>query len=202
MPILFSCHIICYIKSMFIIGEALVQRPVTDTEFSCDLDSCKGACCTMRGGRGAPLLDEEIDQIRNALPFALKYLNNKHRTYIEKFGFFEGNSGDYTTKCIHNKACVFVYYQNGIARCSLERAFEGGYTTWKKPISCHLFPVRISNGTPATVYYEKIDECNAGVKKGEQEKLPLVEFLEEPLRRRFGDDWYLYLLIHVNGEVK
>ncbi len=185
---------------MFIIGEAIVQNPVTDAYFCCDLEKCKGACCTLEGGRGAPLLDEEIEPMSNSLPFALEYVDRKHLSYIEEHGFFEGSTGDYTTKCIDNKACVFVYYQNGIARCSLERAFEEGYTSWKKPISCHLFPVRISNGKPTMVRYEQIAECSAGVKKGKRDAIPLVMFLEEPLRRRFGDEWYLYLLTQVNGE--
>lgn len=187
---------------MFIIGEAIVQSDVTDSKFSCDLDKCKGACCTMEGGRGAPLLDEELGQIKKSLPFAMEYLDSKHRAHIDTHGFIEGKTGDFTTECIDNKACVFVYYENGIAKCSLERAFEEGKTSWKKPISCHLFPIRISNGNPPTVMYERISECTAGVEKGQYNNTSLVTFLEEPLRRRFGDAWYLSLISLFQGEYK
>jgi hypothetical protein len=184
---------------MFIIGEAIVQRDVTDSKFSCDLHKCKGACCTMEGGRGAPLLDGEIAQIEKALPFAREYLDDRHRLHIERYGFYDGYPGDYATACIDEKACVFVYYDDGIARCSLDRAFNNGGTSWKKPISCHLFPIRISNGNPVMVRYERIPECGAGIKKGLRENTALIEFLEEPLRRRFGNEWYECLLSHING---
>jgi len=187
---------------MFIIGEAIVQKPVADSRFSCDLQKCKGACCTLEGGRGAPLLDEEISQIREALTFARGYLDEKHQEHIEKNGFFEGISGDYATTCIDNRACVFVYYQDGIAFCSLERAYNEGKTNWKKPISCHLFPIRVSNGKPAVLRYEQISECDPGVEYGNQTTTSLLHFLEEPLRRRFGDEWYVSLQNQLNGELK
>lgn len=153
----------------------------------------------MHGSRGAPLDDDEIARIEASLPFAVQYLDPVHRAYIDTHGYYEGKRGDYTTKCIDNRACVFVFYQNGIARCSLEQAFNNGESKWKKPISCHLFPIRISNGKPTMVRYEQIPECKPGVRKGELENIRLVQFLEEPLRRHFGDGWYLSLVSEKNG---
>jgi hypothetical protein len=184
---------------MLIIGEAVVWEDVVEAQFMCELRSCKGACCTMEGGRGAPLLDEEIPLMEKALPAAKKYISDSHRSYIEKYGFFEGEPADFTTRCIDNRACVFVYYDDDIAKCSLERAFNEGKTDWKKPISCHLFPLRVSRGAMPAIRYEEITECRAGVENGRKEKVRLISFLEEPLRRRFGDEWYENLLHHLNG---
>lgn len=184
---------------MFINGEAIIQNNVVDAKFSCNLSKCKGACCTMEGGRGAPVLDEEIVHLEKSLPYAREHLDRTHRAHIAKYGFIEGTTGDYTTRCIDSKACVFVYYEDGIAKCSLERAYNEGKTGWKKPISCHLFPIRISNGKPAMIGYEQIPECNAGVAMGSDENISLIEFLEEPLRRRFGNEWFTNLLEQLNG---
>lgn len=171
-------------------------------KFSCDLPVCRGACCTMEGGRGAPLTDEELPFIEKSLSYAREYLSPVHRSYIEKYGFFEGTPGDYTTVCIDNKACVFVYYRNDIAQCSLERVYDDKKTEWKKPISCHLFPIRISNGKVGYIRYEKIPECDAGIAKGIKEGTSLIEFLEEPLRRRFGDNGYKNIISQLNGVQK
>lgn len=187
---------------MFIIGEAIVQKSVVDAKFSCNLQKCKGACCTMEGGRGAPLLDEEIGHIENSLPFAREVLDSKHREYITKRGWIDGRPGDRATHCIDGKACVFVYFEAGIAKCSLERVYNEGKTAWKKPISCHLFPLRITDGQPTMIGYEQISECSAGVAKGIHENINLIEFLEEPLRRRFGDEWFTNLLLQLNGVYK
>lgn len=156
----------------------------------------------MEGGRGAPLTDEELPFIEKSLSYAREYLSPVHRSYIEKYGFFEGTPGDYTTVCIDNKACVFVYYRNDIAQCSLERVYDDKKTEWKKPISCHLFPIRISNGKVGYIRYEKIPECDAGIAKGIKEGTSLIEFLEEPLRRRFGDNGYKNIISQLNGVQK
>lgn len=175
---------------MFAIGEIIIEEPVTKARFACDLLQCKGACCTLPGGRGAPLDDAEVDELRNAVPFALKYLDDDHRQSIERLGMFEGVPGSYATTCIDDKDCVFVFYESGIARCSLEKAFLNGETHWKKPLSCHLFPIRVSSGKTPRIRYEKISECEPARIKGENENIPLYEYLQEPLTRKFGKEWY------------
>ncbi len=172
---------------MFIIGEATIEEPVAYERFSCDLEKCKGACCTLSGGRGAPLEDHEVLELKKAFPFAKKYLSEQHLRAIEVNGMSEGYPGNYATSCIDDKDCVFVYYEHGIARCSVEKAYLNGETAWRKPLSCHLFPVRISNGT---VRYEKISECVPAVRRGKEENVPMYDFLKEPLVRRFGQQWY------------
>ena len=129
---------------MFIIGEATIEEDIGHERFSCDLNRCKGACCTLPGGRGAPLDDSEVEEIARAYPSAQKYLSPRHMQMIEQSGMIEGGPGNFATACIDDKECVFVFYEDGIARCSFEKAFLNGEISWRKPLSCHLFPVRIS----------------------------------------------------------
>jgi hypothetical protein len=156
----------------------------------------------MEGGRGAPLSNDELPHIERSLAYARAFLSPVHRSHIDRHGFFEGTPGDYTTACIDNKACVFVYYEEEIAKCSLERVYYDNKNDWKKPISCHLFPIRVSNGRRKFIRYEKIPECNAGIVKGTKEDTSLIEFLKEPLRRRFSEEWYEDIISQLNGKQK
>ncbi len=179
---------------MFIIGEAVIEEEVAHARFACDLQHCKGACCTLPGGRGAPLDDSELSEIHRAYPAARKFLSQKSLQVIEQYGAFEGGPGRYATTCVDDRDCVFVYYEQGVARCSLEKAYLDGETTWRKPLSCHLFPIRISPGNVETVRYEKISECAAGRTNGQKNDIPLFEYLKEPLIRKFGEEWYVRFL--------
>ncbi|MBI3194447.1 MAG: DUF3109 family protein [Ignavibacteriae bacterium] len=176
--------------AMFIIGEVRVETQIGTIQFACDLKRCKGACCTMPGGRGAPLLESEISEIERAFPVIRKYLPESHLQAITEQGMYEGTRGSRATMCIDDGACVFVYHDGDIARCSLERAFLNGETEWKKPISCHLFPIRVSAFSGTTLRYEEIEPCEPALEEGKREKIPLFEFLKEPLVRRFGEAWY------------
>jgi hypothetical protein len=175
---------------MFNIGKIGVQESVATARFACDLGKCKGACCTLPGGMGAPLDQSEVEEIRNALPHAKQYLSPRHLEEIERRGFHEVARGEYYTTCVDDKACVFVFYEEGIAKCSLEKAFNAGATTWRKPISCHLFPIRVSRFNGEHLRYEVIRECAPAVERGEEEHIPLHEFLREPLVRKYGQAWY------------
>ncbi|TLY30900.1 MAG: DUF3109 family protein [Ignavibacteria bacterium] len=175
---------------MFLIGEAVVEEEIAHERFSCDLIRCKGACCTIRGGQGAPLEDGELVEIHKALPAARKYLSEENLQRIEARGFFEGEPGSYFTTCVDDRDCVFVYYEDGIARCSLERAYQTGETGWRKPLSCHLFPLRVSHGPGQQIRYERISECSAGRSRGRSDDMPLYEFLKDALIRNFGAGWY------------
>ncbi len=175
---------------MFVIGEVEIDEQLAHERFSCDVAECKGACCTLHGGRGAPLEDHEVGEIMSASAAALKYLSDSHRTYIEQHGMVEGAPGDRTTVCIDNRDCVFVCYEEGIARCSFEKAYLNGESDWRKPLSCHLFPIRNKRGERHHLRYEMISECRPGVSRGRRERTPLYKFLEEPLTRAFGTEWY------------
>jgi hypothetical protein len=179
---------------MLVIGEAALEDDVLHSRFCCDLQSCKGACCCIEGGRGAPLEDDEVLEIEKAFAFARRWLPAGHLVRIAETGLWEGGPGDYVTPCVDNRACVFVYEEAGIARCSFERAYLEGLTDWRKPLSCHLFPIRVHRFGTDHIRYEQLDECAAGRRKGEQEGVTLPEFLKEPLIRLYGEVWYRHLL--------
>jgi hypothetical protein len=175
---------------MFLIQETMVESPLATTQFACDLNRCKGACCTIPGGRGAPLLDEEIDDIRTAFPRIKKYLSQEHLRAIEQVGLFEGAPGHYATSCVNDRACVFVTYENGIARCSFETAYLRGEIRWRKPLSCHLFPIRVDRERRTRLRYEFLTHCTPALERGEQEQISLAEFSRQALERAFGVAWY------------
>ena len=175
---------------MFEIGEAVIDDDAGTVSFCCDLPSCHGACCTLPGGRGAPLEDDEVLEIEKAYPVARQFLGERSIRAVASAGLTEGVSGDFATPCLDGEECVFVYFEHGVARCSFERAFEHGLTDWRKPLSCHLFPLRIRQFGNDFIRYELIDECAPGRRKGETEKIPLREVLREPRVRRYGEAWY------------
>jgi hypothetical protein len=175
---------------MLEIRHKIIDDIIPRIKFACNTSACKGACCTLAGGTGAPLLDNELEQIEKAFPIIKSSLPKEHLESIEQFGLFDGSSGSYTTTCFNNRACVFVLYENGIARCSFEKAFREEKLKWQKPISCHLFPIRVSRFEPEHVRYEQILECDTAIKRGEVENIYLSDFLKEPLVREFGLPWY------------
>ncbi|HLP16823.1 MAG TPA: DUF3109 family protein [Bacteroidota bacterium] len=173
---------------MFIIDEIEVDERIESVRFLCDLEKCKGACCTSPGGRGAPLTDEEQAEIVRAYPRILKYLPEEHKTAIRLFGLTEGRPGNLATPCLNNAACVFVHYVEGIARCAFETAFLAGEIAWPKPISCHLFPIRV-HPSGKKIYYEFFEECRPALHLGSQEDARLEDVLRTPLERAFGKTW-------------
>lgn len=179
-----------FFGSMILIDSILVDERIGTTDFDCDLSKCKGACCTFPGEYGAPVLDEEISDIMNSLPFALEYLSDKSKNVIEKIGFVAGEPGNMTTVCIDKRDCVFVFYDGDIALCALEKAFREGKTSFKKPISCHLFPIRVGSFGGKSLYYEKISQCEPAIPNGRRKGLKIYSSVKEALIRAFGDKWY------------
>jgi hypothetical protein len=172
------------------IHKTVIDDSVTKLKFACDISTCKGACCTLAGGTGAPLLDEEIEQLERSFPVVKQSLPAEHLEAISRFGLYEGRPGRYATMCYNNRACVFVTYEEGIARCSVEKAFLDGKLQWRKPVSCHLFPIRVDHGAKDLLRYERIPECSPALCRGENEQIYLSSFLKEPLIRSFGFAWY------------
>ena len=117
---------------MLKIGETEVEENVAHEKFACVLSECKGACCTMPGGRGAPLTDEEAELLPSLLPSVSTFLSGEHLAAIAQEGVVEGVPGSYATICLNRRACLFVYYQEGVAKCSIERAFSEGKTKFRK----------------------------------------------------------------------
>jgi hypothetical protein len=136
------------------------------------------------------LEDDEVLELQKAYPGARQYLSQRSIDTIDSNGMVGGAPGSFVTTCIDNRDCVFVYYEGDVAKCSLERAYEEGKTDWRKPLSCHLFPLRIRSFGKDFIRYEQIGECQAGREKGTQENVKLHDFLKEPLIRKYGQAWY------------
>jgi len=176
---------------MLEIGRTIVSMDILEKQFLCDLLKCKGACC-VEGDSGAPVTPEEVKAIEEAYPEVKAYLSVEHREVIEKQGFavvdFEG---DLVTPLVNVQQCAYTYEENNITKCSIEKAFLEGKTTFRKPVSCHLFPIRITEYKRFdAVNYQPIDICKPGRQCGKAEKLPLYVFLKEPLIRKYGQEWY------------
>ncbi len=176
------------------INGILVDVEILTEKFVCDLSACKGACCTLESEYGAPLEKSEIEIIEKIYPVVKKYLPEHSLQEIEKNGFWEYKSETYMTRSINNRDCVFVYYEGDVAKCAIEKAFLNGETDFKKPVSCHLFPVRVADFGGPILKYEKYGQCKPATEKGEKENVTVAAFLEEPLVRRFGKDFYEKLI--------
>lgn len=185
---------------MISIGDILIEEEINSTKFCCDLEKCKGACCTFPGDLGAPVLDEEIELIEGSYQAASKYLSEKSKDYIKKFGMIEGHKSRKTTVCIDRCDCVFVYYDGDIALCAIEKAYFNGETKFRKPISCHLFPIRVNHyGNNTYLYYQEFEECSAGRTKGEAENIPLIHSVKEALVRAYGEEWVNNYIAYLNS---
>lgn len=175
---------------MFSIGDIVIQDDIAYESFACNLSQCKGACCTLYGDRGAPIRDDELSELQCAYPFVRQYLSEQHLKVIETHGFVEGSPGNFSTVCIESKACVFTYFEGDVARCSLEKAFIEGKTKWRKPISCHLFPIRVTYSSDEQLKLDRIAECDSARIYGTMKKEQLFDFLKDALIRKYGEEWY------------
>ncbi|GAB1370877.1 DUF3109 family protein [Candidatus Kapaibacterium sp.] len=186
---------------MILIDKILVDEKISTTNFRCDLSKCKGACCTFPGEYGAPVLEEEIKPMMDALPYALEYLSEKSRKIIEEQGFVTGTGDYYHTNCINKRDCVFVYYHDDIALCALEKAYLEGKTKFIKPVSCHLFPIRVGSFGGKYLYYEKIKECDPALTNGKRTGEKIYHTVKEALIRSFGEAWYNNYVTKINEEL-
>jgi len=176
---------------MLEIGRAIVSLDILEKQFLCDLLKCKGACC-VEGDSGAPVTPEEAKAIEEAYTEIAPYILESHREEVKKQGFAVIDlDGDLVTPLVNNKQCVYTYEERGILKCGIEKAFLDGKINFRKPVSCHLFPIRITEYKRFdAVNYQKIDICKPGRECGKKEKLPLYVFLKEPLIRKYGEEWY------------
>lgn len=180
---------------MIIIENILVSDELVEEQFVCDLVKCKGGCC-VDGDAGAPLAGDERARIDEVLEAVKPYLNERSLNEIEKQGNYVWNDEfGWVTPAIDGGICVYATTDAmGIVKCGIEQAYRDGKVTWKKPISCHLFPVRIKlskNGKQEYVNYEPRDTlCKPACKLGKRLKVPVYAFLKEPLIRKYGDEFY------------
>lgn len=179
-----------YFNHSIEIEEKIINKDVLTSFFACDLQKCKGACCTLKSDYGAPITLDEIETIKEILPVVEKYMLQTHVEEIRNNNFFINDDGDYHTQSVNQRDCVFVYYENDIAKCSIEKAFFNNEIKFRKPISCHLFPIRISNFGGDVIRYEKFSECSSAITKGKKSDKTVFEFCEEALTRQYGGAWY------------
>ena len=180
---------------MLQVGDVVVSFDVLKEKFLCDLSACHGACC-IEGDAGAPLELDEVAQIEEVLPLIWDELSPEAREIIDKQGVaYVDREGDLVTSIVGGKDCVFTCYDGrGCCYCAIERAFREGKTKFMKPVSCHLYPIRVKDfGTFKGVNYNRWDVCKAAVLLGQKENLPVYKFLREPLIRKFGAEWYAEL---------
>ncbi|MBN1302697.1 MAG: DUF3109 family protein [Melioribacteraceae bacterium] len=168
----------------------IVSNDIFTTKFTCDLEACKGACCTMQSEYGAPILSKEISAIENILNIIFGYLPEKSVKTIIETGFWEEKSDTLMLKSINKRECVFVYYDNDIAKCAIEKAYNDGKVDFRKPISCHLFPIRINDFGGPVLKFEEYSECLPALKKGEETNISVFEFCREALERAYGKEFY------------
>lgn len=177
---------------MFIIGETLVSLDVLEKEFCCDLDKCRGCCC-IEGDAGCPVTEEEVKQIEQLLPDLQPHMTPEARAVVAQQGLsYLDPSGERVLSIVNGKDCIFARTDhNGWCYCLIEKAYDAGKVDFKKPISCHLYPVRLTQvGGRVGVEYHRWDICHCARVLGKKQHIPLYEFLREPLIRRFGEKWY------------
>ncbi|MEE0976118.1 MAG: DUF3109 family protein [Bacteroidales bacterium] len=183
---------------MLLVGECIVSEDIKDVKFCCDLSKCKGCCC-VEGDAGAPLLKEEIKIIEDRLAEIKPFMREEGVKMIENGFWDEDFEGDLCTKIIEGRECVFLKYENDIALCAIEQAYRQGKIDFCKPISCHLYPIRVKDyGEFQALNYHKWDICKDAVNS--KNALPLYKMLKEPLIRRFSEQWYDELLRVIEQE--
>lgn len=180
---------------MLQIDDTLISLDIIERQFICDLPLCKGACC-VEGDSGAPLEQHELKELQKVLPEVWNDLSPEAQELIKKQGVaYIDSDGDTVTSIINGKDCVFTWYDSdGICKCAIEKAFREGRVSFMKPVSCHLYPIRITHyDTFKAVNYNKWKICKVAEVLGKKERLPLYKFLKEPLIRKFGEAWYRQL---------
>lgn len=180
---------------MLQIGNTLVSLDLIERFFCCNLDACKGECC-IEGDAGAPISNEEYEKLKEILPIVWDDLLPAAKEVIEESGVgYIDSEGDLVTSIVGGKDCVFTCYgEGGMCYCAIEKAYREGRTDFMKPISCHLYPVRLSEYPDFTaINYHRWKICKAAEVLGRKEGIRLYQFLKNPLERRFGKEWYAEL---------
>lgn len=177
---------------MFQLEKTIISEEVLQTDFVCNLSACKGACC-VDGDAGAPLEEAELKILEECYPVIKPYLREEGIEAIESQGLYTTNEfGEHETPLIDGADCAFVIFdEKGTALCAIEEAYNQGEIDFKKPISCHLYPIRIRQYSEfAAVNYHKWEICDDACILGKELKVPVYRFVKQALIRKFGEDWY------------
>ncbi|MFN8277082.1 MAG: DUF3109 family protein [Chitinophagales bacterium] len=182
---------------MLVIEDKIVSDDILEEKFVCELSACKGECC-VAGDVGAPLEASELAKLEEIYETIKPYLTEAGIAAIKAQGFWVNTDQPekYNTPLIENKGCAYINYDNGIAICGIERAYRDGKVDFKKPISCHLYPIRVTKQRKTGMQmlnYERWDVCKAACKNGKKLGVPVYQFLREPIIRAWGEEFYSVL---------
>ncbi len=182
---------------MLQIDDTLISLDIIEESFLCNLDACLGECC-VEGDSGAPLEKEEVTILKKILPEVWNDLSDEARNIISKQGVaYVDTDGEMVTSIVNGKDCVFTYYDgNNICKCAIEKAFREDRIDFYKPVSCHLYPIRVQKYSGFTaVNYHQWSICKSARIFGKEKNVKIYQFLREPLIRKFGEEWYAQLEI-------
>lgn len=173
------------------LGDKIISTQIFEKKFVCDLNQCKGACC-VEGDAGAPLNWDEVKIIQQDLEKIKPFMRQEGIEVVEKSDvYYLDQEDEPVTSLVHDKECVFVRFENGIAKCAIEQANNVGVTSFKKPISCHLYPIRIKKFNDYTaINYEEWNICKPACSCGDKLDISVFKFLKEPLIRAFGTEFF------------
>lgn len=180
---------------MLVIGDTIITDDIKDSYFVCNLDKCKGGCC-VEGELGAPLDENELPVLEEIYEKVKPYLSRESIEAIEKQGkYVFDEDKEFSTPTLSGKECAYaVYGKDGILKCGIEKAYSDGKIDFQKPISCHLYPIRITElGNSNAINYDKWSICSDACVLGEKLNVPLYKFVKDALIRRFGHTWYAEL---------
>jgi hypothetical protein len=177
---------------MFQIGKTIVSEDIIEKDFVCNLSACKGVCC-VKGDAGAPLENDEIKILEDIYDTVKPFLRKEGIEAIEKQGtYIVTEKGELETPLVNGAECAYVTFdEKQTAMCGIEQAYNKGLVDWKKPISCHLYPVRVEEYSDfAAVNYHKWQICDDACTLGKELQVPVFKFVKDALLRKFGEDWY------------
>lgn len=176
---------------MIVIDQTLISNAVVEAQFVCDLLRCKGACCE-EGDLGAPLEEEELQRIQDNLGGIRPFMTEAGKKLLDQESFFEPDDFNHpVTTTIQGRDCVFAVRENGILGCAIEKAWLAGKSDFQKPISCHLYPIRVQKHAHyEAVNYHEWEICSPACENGKALKMPVYRFLKTPLIRKYGQEWY------------
>lgn len=180
---------------MFQLGKTIVSEAIIENDFVCNLSACKGACC-INGDAGAPLTQDEAQILKDIYPKLKPFLRQEALTAIDTQGTsIKTDLGELETPLINGADCAYVIFdEKKTALCAIEEAYNQGEVTWKKPVSCHLYPIRVKDYTEfSAVNYDKWEICDDACSLGKELQVPVYKFVKEALIRKFGKDWYTKL---------
>lgn len=176
---------------MFQLNKTIVSEEILEKEFVCNLSACLGACC-VDGDAGAPLDEEETKILAEIYPKIKSYLRPEGIKAIEEQGtYIVSEFGELETPLIEGKDCAYVIFDGKTALCGIEQAYNEGIVTWKKPVSCHLYPIRVKEYSDfSAVNYHKWHICSDACALGAELGVPVYQFVKEALVRKFGQQWF------------